>query len=69
MTMVVLTILLVGSTTAKPKYALIETEDAPNKPIGLDDGLDEPGNKIEPAKGADYCWVYPCPGDPPLPWG
>merc|ERR1712002_687018 len=61
MTMVVLTMLLVGFIAAKPKYALIETEDSPNEAIGVDARLDEPGeptgNKIEPAKGSDYCFL------------
>ena len=58
-TKLLLLIILVGSTAPKPKYVLIETQDAPDETMGLDAGLKEPehprGNKIEPtAKGADY---------------
>jgi len=65
MIMLLLTILLLGPISANPKYALIETEDAPDEPNEVDAGLDklgEPtGNNIEPAKGADYCAFGPCP--------
>jgi len=64
MTILLLAILMLGLTVAKPKYALIEIEDAPKKPIGVDAGLYEPGeptrNKIKPAKGADYCDYWMC---------
>merc|ERR1712215_396706 len=58
-TKLLLLIILVGSTAPKPKYVLIETQDAPDEPMGLDAGLEEPedprGNNIEPTtEGSDY---------------
>merc|ERR1712126_272583 len=72
MTTLLLTLLVLGSISANAKYALIETMDAPDEPMGMDVGLDEPeeptGNKIEPAEGEDYCPFSACGGFGPPPF-